>query len=99
MKIIIGKWHVKHECIDDFITLSKQATDISRKEAGNISFTFSEIKTDVNMFLFFEEWKGQQAIDFHVSQDYFKEFMLKSERMLLSKPAITIYDIESQTTL
>ncbi|WP_298481261.1 putative quinol monooxygenase [uncultured Maribacter sp.] len=99
MKVISGIWKIKKAYYTNFIVLGKEASIQSKKEIGNISFNFSEIKAEQNTFLFFEEWKNQEAIDFHISQDYFKEFMKVSKKMLQSTPIITIYDIHNQTKL
>ncbi len=99
MKIISGIWKIKENYYNDFIAFGKQAVVQSKKEVGNISFHFSEIKIEENTFMFFEEWKNQEAIDFHVSQDYFKTFMKASEKMVESAPIITIYNTNNQTKL
>ncbi|MEM6719132.1 MAG: antibiotic biosynthesis monooxygenase [Bacteroidota bacterium] len=46
-----------------------------------------------NTFLFFEEWKDQEAIDFHVAQDYFKTFMEQTAKLIASKPIIKVYEV------
>lgn len=99
MKTISGIWKVKKEYITDFIELSKIAVLQSRTESGNISFYFSENKTEPYSFLFFEEWKNQEAINFHINQNHFKDFMVKSKPMLTSKPIIKVFDISKKSEL
>jgi quinol monooxygenase YgiN len=99
MKLITGIWKIKTEEKNNFVNLCKWIEPFSRAELGHISYTFAENKLLENTFLFFEEWENQEAIDFHISQSYFKEFMSKSEAMLLEKPIIRIYDVANFTDL
>jgi quinol monooxygenase YgiN len=95
MKIISGYWHIKPTEHQAFIELCNWIAPYSKQEAGAISYIFSKDEINENHFLFFEEWRDQYAIDFHIEQWYFKEFMQKTEHMLLSKTVIKIYDISS----
>ena len=99
MKIISGIWEIKAEFITDFIAISKEAVKLSTAEKGNISFNFTQYKTEDNTFLFFEEWKDQKAIDFHISQTYFKDFMEKAKEMTVVKPVIKIYYVNNEKEL
>jgi quinol monooxygenase YgiN len=93
MKVIAGHWRIKPEQRQAFIDLCLWIAPYSKQEAGYISYLFNENKSEPNRFLFFEEWKDQAAIDFHVEQPYFKEFMQKVQPMLAEKPQIKIYDV------
>lgn len=99
MKVIAGHWYIKSEFRKDFIDLCLWIAPHSQKEAGYISYTFNESHMEPNRFLFFEEWTDQAAIDFHVSQWYFNEFMEKVKPMLSTPAKIKIYTIENVTEL
>lgn len=99
MKVIAGHWKIKSEHKQAFIDVCLWIAPYSQKEAGYISYTFNESKMESNRFLFFEEWKDQAAIDFHVAQWYFKEFMEKVQPMLAAPAQIKIYDVEKITEL
>ncbi len=99
MKIISGTWKIKNEFLAEFVIIAKEAVAFSIAEKGNISFNFTEHKMIENTFLFFEEWKDQKAINFHISQIYFKEFMEKSKIMIESKPIIKVYNVSNQKEL
>ncbi|OGV59129.1 MAG: hypothetical protein A2X49_02210 [Lentisphaerae bacterium GWF2_52_8] len=55
------------------------------KEKGNICYVLHESDSDPNLFIIYEKWKNQAALDFHMEQDYLKAF-LADEAKLLSKP-------------
>ena len=47
----------------------------TRKEAGNCSYNLYQNTSDPTMFLFYEEYKDDAAIDIHASSPYFKAFV------------------------
>jgi quinol monooxygenase YgiN len=95
MKIITGIWKVKENDTTSFLNLCKTAKEHAIQESGSISFSYAEFKDTENTFLFFEEWEDQNAIDFHIAQWYFIEFMEKSNPLLIEDAIIKIYDIEN----
>lgn len=95
MKIITGIWNVKPTETDTFLNLCKKANEFALQEKGCISFNYTEYKDIENTYLFFEEWQDQKAIDFHIAQWYFIEFMEKSKPLLTAQPIIKIYNVES----
>ena len=99
MKIITGIWKVKEKEIASFLELSKKAKELAIKENGCISFNYTKYFDKENIFLFFEEWQDQNAIDFHITQSYFIDFMENTKPMLTEKSSIKIYNIESYVTL
>jgi quinol monooxygenase YgiN len=99
MKIITGIWKIKENEIASFLNLCKKVKELAIKEKGCISFSYTEYKDIENTFLFFEEWQDQNAIDFHISQLYFIDFMENTKPMLTEKSLIKIYNIESYLTL
>jgi quinol monooxygenase YgiN len=94
MHVIAGKFKGKPERREDIIALARSLFDPSRAEPGNISYNFYEDKGSDNSFLFFEEWKSQEAIDFHFQTPYFKGFMEKFPDMIVGPPQIKIYEIK-----
>ncbi|MCU0447880.1 MAG: antibiotic biosynthesis monooxygenase [Microscillaceae bacterium] len=95
MQVISGYWHIKPESQADFIEACKWIAPLSRQEEGYLSYLFTADQLNANHFLFFEEWRDEAAIEFHVAQWYFQEFMQKVEPMLAEPPMIKIYAINS----
>ncbi|TDJ13934.1 MAG: antibiotic biosynthesis monooxygenase [Deltaproteobacteria bacterium] len=46
----------------------------THSEAGNISYTFSSDLSDPGLFYIFEEWKDQDALDFHFKTPHMAKF-------------------------
>ncbi|MCU0434935.1 MAG: antibiotic biosynthesis monooxygenase [Bacteroidia bacterium] len=99
MLVISGYWHVNPARQQEFIALCKWIAPYSKQEEGYISYLFTRDELNENHFLFFEEWKDQAAIDFHVAQWYFNEFMEKTKPMLLSPSVIKIYTVTDTKVL
>lgn len=99
MKIITGVWIITPTETTNFLQLCKIAKQYAEQENGCINFNYYENRTVENTFLFLEEWKDQKAIDFHIEQWYFKEFMQNADPLLAEKPAMKIYDVEKITEL
>lgn len=92
MKVLSGKFKAKPDRVKDVIELARGMFGPSRSEPGNISYNFYEDKGNEFHFLFFEEWKSQEAIDFHFSTPYFKNFMERFPDMIEGSPEIKIYE-------
>jgi quinol monooxygenase YgiN len=66
----------------------------SRAEAGCISYNFYSDVTDPYKFFFFEEWKDQEAINFHVNTRHYKEFVPKFESLIIGKADLQVRSVD-----
>lgn len=74
---IIATINVKPEFKADIFDMLKTVTNASRKEEGNISYILHEDINNSSKVIILEEWKSQEAIDFHNQTDHF--LLLKTE--------------------
>ncbi len=58
--------------------------DGSRAEAGCITFDVSRSNDDPNVFVLFEEWRDQAALDEHYKTEHFITFGVNGIRALAS---------------
>jgi quinol monooxygenase YgiN len=56
--------------------------DASRAEPGCITFDVSRSNDDPNVFVLYEEWRDQQALDVHYETGHFKKFGVNGIRTL-----------------
>jgi quinol monooxygenase YgiN len=82
---IIVPINAKQECRDKVLEKLLELTALTNKEAGNICYCLHENAADPKQFVIYEKWKDQAALDFHMEQDYLKNFLAESEE-LLSEP-------------
>lgn len=54
----------------------------TRKEEGNICYILHEAIDDKNLFIIYETWKNQDALDFHMEQKYLRGFLDKQSALL-----------------
>lgn len=74
MITIIAMFDVKPECAEAFRELAAPCIEASRKEEGNVSYSFYTGKDDKNKFFFVEVWKDESAIAEHNASAHFQSF-------------------------
>ncbi|GGG46808.1 putative quinol monooxygenase [Bizionia arctica] len=74
---IIATIIAKPKFKEDVLNMLKTVTDATRKEEGNISYILHEDINNSLKILILEEWKSQEAIDFHNQTEHF--LILKNE--------------------
>ena len=97
--VVAGTVKVKPEKEQEFIDFSKTLIAPSRAESGAISYSFYKDETKENVFIFYEEWKNQAALDEHFQTPYFKKFVEKAPELLAEPPVIKVFNISSFNTL
>ena len=73
-KVISAQVFIKPEKVDEFLAQTKDLLELSNAEEGCISYNLFQSPIDKSVFLFFEEWKNQAAVDFHFDTEHFKKF-------------------------
>ena len=68
---IIATINVKPEFKEDVLNMLQTVTDATRKEEGNISYVLHEDINNSAKIIILEEWKSQEAIDFHNQTEHF----------------------------
>ena len=56
--------------------------EATRKEAGNISYNLYQSPLDPKSFIFYEEYKDDDAFHFHENSEHFKTFATAIPNML-----------------
>ena len=79
--LIKAKQATKHQVKSELGNLAK----MTRLEAGNINYDLHISAADDSLFIIYENWRNQAALDNHMSQPYLKDFLARQEE-LLEKP-------------
>jgi quinol monooxygenase YgiN len=66
-----------------------ELAQLTRQEEGNIEYIPHEVTGESNSFLIYELWRDQNALDFHMEQDYLKNFVADSKDLLSGELSIT----------
>ena len=92
-KIVIlhASMEIKPEFIEDFKEIAKALVDSTRKEEGCISYTLLQDVYNPTIFTFYEEYKNMDAVKFHSSQQYLKDFSKLREPMMEKRIGVKKY--------
>ncbi|WP_326984411.1 putative quinol monooxygenase [Chryseobacterium sp. MYb264] len=72
---IVARFVVTNETKEDVKASILKCAESSRKEEGNNYYDLTEEVQNPNVLVILEEWKSQEAIDFHNSTPHFKELI------------------------
>ena len=51
-------------------------------EAGNVMYRIHEVPDQPDLFMVYEKWLDQAALDFHMSQSYLMDFLADDDHLL-----------------
>ena len=69
---------------EDAANALRPLRDASRAEPGCITFDVSRSTDDPNVFVLYEEWRDQAALDEHYKTEHFTRFGIGGVRVLAS---------------
>ncbi|WP_234367863.1 putative quinol monooxygenase [Parabacteroides pacaensis] len=84
-KTIVCRVIVKEGQEAAFIDVAKTLVEATRKEPGNISYNLYQSPLDPKSFIFYEEYKDDDAFNFHANSDHFKAFADTIPNMLAAE--------------
>ena len=87
MIFICVKWKVKPEYADQWVELTKEFTDSTRAEEGNLFFDWSRSIEDPNEYVLVEAFKDDAA-EAHVTSDHFKKAQADLPQYVQETPLI-----------
>lgn len=62
----------------------------TREEPGNLCFDLLQVIETPEVMLFFENWKGDDAIDTHMESDYFQNFYSKVDEYFIADNGLEV---------
>ncbi|PPB47975.1 putative quinol monooxygenase [Arthrobacter pityocampae] len=87
MIFIVVKFTVKPEWSERWIDLTRDFTEATREEPGNLWFDWSRSVEDPNQFVLVEAFQDDAA-EAHVSSDHFTQAMQDMPQALVKTPEI-----------
>ena len=99
MIVITGKAKIEEQNREAFRPVALRQVTLSRTEPGCLDYGCYEDALEPGTFLFYEEWKDQEAVDFHFEQSYCHEFMAAAARLSSTKPVVTIREVTKTQTV
>ena len=87
MIFICVKWKIRPEYADRWIELSRDFTENTRAEEGNIFYDWSRSVEDPNTYILIEAFKDDAA-EAHVTSEHFKRAQTELPRYVQETPKI-----------
>lgn len=88
---IVAKSIIKDGEKDKYLELSKELIKKSRQEAGSISYNIFEDINNDSVLTFIEDWKDNEAIEYHRNTEHFKRIVPLLGEFKVSKSEVNIY--------
>jgi quinol monooxygenase YgiN len=79
---IIGTVTARAECRDELEALLRRQVEPTRAEPGCINYDFHVDATDPCVFVFYENWTSQSALDEHLKLPHLSPLMSQTDRLL-----------------
>ena len=95
MIFICVKWKVKPEHADQWVELTREFTEATRAEEGNLFFEWSRSVDDPNEFVLVEAFKDDAA-EAHVKSDHFVKAMKDLKPALVETPRIVNFVVPGE---
>ena len=95
--VLAARFKVKPEKRQLFLELAGATLEPTRKEPGNISYSFYEESKVPNSFIYFEEWRSFEDLQRHLERPYTQRLLERFEEILDGEANIRIYDINGIT--
>ncbi len=87
MIFICVKWKVKPEHADDWVELTREFTEATRAEEGNLFFQWSRSVDDSDEYVLIEAFEDTAA-EAHVTSDHFRKAQADLPRYVQETPLI-----------
>lgn len=87
MIFICVKWTVKPEHADDWIELTRDFTEATRAEPGNLFFEWSRSVEDPNQYVLIEAF-AEDAAEAHVTSEHFRRAQAELPQYLPVTPQV-----------
>ena len=91
MIVLTANKTIKPGCRDAFVKVMEELTKESRKEEGCISYRVCESINDPSDVLILEEWKDNDALEYHNNTEHFKRLVPLMSEYTCSSRDVTLY--------
>ena len=97
MITVIAKLQITEGKMDEALGELKVLMSKIAKEEGTVLYSLNKEKSNPNTLVVVEQYRDEDAFNFHSSTPHFKEFFAKSASFLGGKPEIVLMEEISRT--
>ena len=83
----------KPETCDEVKRRLCELAELTHKEPGNLNYIVHRDPEQPTSFVIYENWRDQEALDFHMAQDYLQAFLADSKALLAEEIHGTVLEI------
>ncbi len=95
MIVIAGHIRIDAANRDAASAAASEMMQQTHSEDGNISYTFSSDLSDPGLFYIFEEWKDQDALNFHFKSSHMAKFQAALGGLGIQEMKVQKYQVSS----
>ena len=99
MLIIHVRAVIKPESREAFLAAARQVIAQTRQEPGSLSYSCYEDLAELNVFIFYEEWRTQADIDAHLAKPYTQAFLAAAGQWVAAPPVLMLHDVANSRAL
>ena len=96
MLILIAKFHLDPEYVEEFINISEGMLEPSRSEDGCIHYELLQNPYNPALFTFYEKWRSREDLEEHFQKHYFEEFVNTIADMIEGEGDVTTYEVTNE---
>ena len=91
--VLVVSMKIKDQTEEKVGEIFKGLALASKNEEGCIEYRLHRSSEDEKLFLLYEEWESQEALDKHRQMVHFKDFHEKSDKFLAVAPEVSTWEI------
>ncbi|WP_018923103.1 putative quinol monooxygenase [Salsuginibacillus kocurii] len=96
MQVIHAHMKVKSENREEFLERVQSLIKESQAEEGNISYDLYEDVSEPNKFVMLEEWRDEDAVEYHFQTPHFAHFGDIAENLLEGAPEVKRFEVNEK---
>ena len=92
MIVIAVTYKAKPGKREEALRAAKTCAETTRREAGNIDYTFYAGIDEPDAFFLFEQWESQKVLDMHLKSEHLASFRKALGDLTAEPPVIRIFE-------
>ena len=99
MIVVAGSITLRPERLAEAYERAASVAEVTRGEAGCVSYTFFRHLERDDAFFVFEEWESRDQLDAHLAAEHTRAFSAFLGEAMAAPPKLRIYEVERAGTL
>ncbi|HSV55791.1 MAG TPA: putative quinol monooxygenase [Magnetospirillaceae bacterium] len=95
MLVLAVAYRAKPGCRGEALRAARACSAESRRETGNMDYTFYAGIDDESAFFLFEQWESREALDAHLKTRHVAEFRAALRDLLEAPASVRVYEVSS----